>query len=465
MDKKDVQKMIHDKEPNEDEEHNKNIEDSFRDRVNKDTAQVGRKMVNFAKKIPKITNGIILVVTNPITWLILLIGGLILITQAGINTIGQSDYGNNCVRQSDSSGGSSGGAGKIGHNAKVHVTIPDAANHMQGEALARYLAKIVGEKIGIKDPSWIFAQICLESGISNPSTWNRAVASKNLTGINGGPDTKFSTWSEYASVWASTLVNDGAKHWKSLSDMNDFLSGKSLGKDCNYYCYKSPDSHWSSQAAEARAYLGMLQGWAKKYNGHGDKSAGNGSDGSTAHCDNVSVASTNNILKFAISIAWPDGQYKKSLVNGDSKGANVATKAYKAAMAAAGMDPQHYYASCDGFVATVIRNTVDGSYPWHATDNQLSYVKSHTSKYKKIPCKDVKGGDIIFAVTKSGAGDQHTFIWWKESKNVSASLGQRVGGIDHYSAHGCSGNLIAGADGHSYGQAFRFIGTPHPYKK
>lgn len=455
---------------NKQESSNKNFLSNFRKKHSKkrDNDNTSKRLKRIAKIASKLPPMIISIVTNPITWVASFLILFMFVILSGISVLGPSDYGRNCAtaEQTNNAAANAKDPGK----QKVTVTVDSSVDKLSGHDLAKALADAVAKAVKVKDPSWLYAQIMLESGNMSAS----AVASKNLTGINGGPSTSFSSWSDFASVWASTLASDGAANWQSLNDMNRMLSGSALGKECNYYCYKSPDSQYSTQAAEEAAYLKMLTSLAKGYNGSSTNTGGGSESGDTDHCTSDDPASTSNILKFAESIAYPENQQSKGNVTCSTYngcGADVAPDAYKKAHAQAeksGKDGfSEFYASCDRFVATVVKDTVDKSFPWGATGQQVDYLNK-SSKWKKIDCKNAQAGDVVEAVTQSGSGDNHAMIYGGGKTIVSASIAVgaegRVGTIHQGYGGGCSGSLMTNVDGHSYGQAFRYSGTPDPSK-
>lgn len=169
----------------------------------------------------------------------------------------------------------------------------------------------------------------------------------------------------------------------------------------------------------------------------------------------------------AISIAYPADQYNLSKVTGgDVMGMNNAPPAYKAAKAKAEKvpgssddtygSPGELYASCDRFVATVTKLTMDPQIPWGATQTQYAYLTQHTEKWKMYSKKsEAQPGDIW--VTK---GNGHIIMYVGKVKGVDsiahASFQDRVGAISNASY--LNENLVD-TGGRAYA-GFHFIGTP-----
>lgn len=145
----------------------------------------------------------------------------------------------------------------------------------------------------------------------------------------------------------------------------------------------------------------------------------------------ASAMDASGVVALAISIAYPTRA--PSVVRGDISGANIAPQAYKDAKAKAqqlgGADPMPgLYASCDRFVATVLKNTVDKDIPWGSSGTQSSYFKN-SSKWKPYNSKSqAKPGDVW--VTNGGG---HIIIYVGNVKGVDsiahASYHDRVGAI------------------------------------
>lgn len=146
---------------------------------------------------------------------------------------------------------------------------------------------------------------------------------------------------------------------------------------------------------------------------------------------------TSSVAKLAIDLAYPLNDNGDDVPAGDSYGKTNAPPKYKAAKAKAekktGPDGiPGLYASCDRFVATVIKNTVDPKIPWGSTTEQQTYL-SQSKKWKQYTKKkDAKPGDIF--VTKTNG---HVLIYVGKYKGkdliAHASYLDRVGGLDESS--------------------------------
>lgn len=139
------------------------------------------------------------------------------------------------------------------------------------------------------------------------------------------------------------------------------------------------------------------------------------SGGGGGNYDNSSIAA------LAISLAWPTREQSIAPGDGKSKAKPEYLKAKQDAMAKS-PDPQpNLYSSCDRFVATVLKLTVDPDIPWGNSDAQFAYL-SGSSKYEKITTKSaLRPGDVLSA-------NGHIMIFTGD-KIAAASYHERVGGL------------------------------------
>lgn len=170
----------------------------------------------------------------------------------------------------------------------------------------------------------------------------------------------------------------------------------------------------------AKKFLGYYKGGESIQTGGSCLMEDNGVDASSA-------------VKAAISMAYPTLK-ESNMKPGDPDGSQSAKQAYldgkKQAMEKTGQDGQaNLYASCDRFVATVMRLTgVDTKIPWGNTAAQYKYLKSSPQWQMYTSKSQAKPGDIW--VTK---GDGHIVIYLGQyqgkDSTASASYMQRVAGI------------------------------------
>lgn len=172
-------------------------------------------------------------------------------------------------------------------------------------------------------------------------------------------------------------------------------------------------------------------------------------------------------VALALSIAYPADQYNLSKVGpGDPFGMQNAPPAYKSAKIKAEQmpgssddtygSPGELYASCDRFVATVAKITMDPMLPWGATPEQFTYLNSHPEKWKRYNTKSQASPGDIWVTTSPG----HIIMYVGNVKGVDsiahASFQDRVGAVSPASY--LNENLVD-TGGRQYA-GFHFIGTP-----
>lgn len=158
-----------------------------------------------------------------------------------------------------------------------------------------------------------------------------------------------------------------------------------------------------------------------------------GSSGSTGGSCIMSASDvdTSNVVGLAISLSY--GTTAESKVSsGDAFGSSRAKQEYKDAKAKAMEISKEYmpslYASCDRFVATVIKLTLDPDIPWGSTIEQQTYL-SNSSKWQQYTKKsEAQPGDIF--ITKARG---HVVLYIGDYNGVDsiahASYLDRVAGI------------------------------------
>lgn len=172
-------------------------------------------------------------------------------------------------------------------------------------------------------------------------------------------------------------------------------------------------------------------------------------------------------VALALSIAYPADQYNLSKVaGGDPMGMRNAPEAYKSAKLKAEQmpgsvddtygSPGELYASCDRFVATVAKITMDPMLPWGATETQYAYLNSHPEKWQRYNNKSQAQPGDIWVTTTNG----HIILYVGNVNGVDsiahASFQSRVGAVSN--ANYLNENLVD-TGGRQYA-GFHFVGTP-----
>lgn len=176
---------------------------------------------------------------------------------------------------------------------------------------------------------------------------------------------------------------------------------------------------------------------------------------------------TSSVTQLAISLAWTREDRRSGDVGygvcadgsancGESFSKPAYIEAKKLAQEKTSADPDPgLLASCDRFVATVIRlSGIDEKFPWGATRQQLDYVES-SPDWSRISCQERKPGDVLVR-------DGHIMLYIGEVDGVdslasaSIAFSGRVGpGGKGRSAHiggvSCVGELFNADDAPTQG--------------
>ena len=149
--------------------------------------------------------------------------GLIEEAQVNLSNMGwlwdtNADYE---AESSSSSDGDDGSTNTSSSTSGKKITVNVDTNAGPGKPIARAIDKAVTKAIGLKS-GYVFAQIMAESG-GIDQAGAPAYSHKNLTGMHVGPSYAYSSWSAYASDYATTLYNDGVQNATSIPQFAQIL--------------------------------------------------------------------------------------------------------------------------------------------------------------------------------------------------------------------------------------------------
>ena len=489
---------------NNNNQDKKDTSKSFLDRLNGErnktsNSQKANKAINLGSSIVKLGGNIskvssiaLTLITNPVTWVLTGILLVFLASYSGVSILGQSDYGKNCASltqtTAETTGVSGGGGGpwteKGSTPYKTAIQVRDGLKQygLSGTGIAAVMGNMAQEsgfQIGANNSNGHGGgdggHGLIQWTDANRKAKLNAVAAhmgKSVDNIDVQlkmAETEMSEPSMFDSmVWKPNNV----KLMSSATNIDEatsrfYLSAMEAGQGQTH----DPDGSLPNRQKFAKeAYkvfdLSSIKGDESKLGGGGSGSDSNtqGSSGDSDHCtsDSNDPASTSDILKFALSLAWPHDQKERGNSHGSEDGKAEARPSYVAAKEKAmkaGGDAE-IYASCDRFVATVMRDTVDQKFPWGPVPTQDSYLRS-SSKWKKVSCQNAKGGDIM--VVNNGS-EQHIMVYGDKTFLVSASNGDRTATVDGRSDSCCTGDIVRNADDVGPATVFRFSGTPDPVK-
>ena len=139
----------------------------------------------------------------------------------------------------------------------------------------------------------------------------------------------------------------------------------------------------------------------------------------------------SSVAALARSIAWPTRAQSvvhcSTMVNcGKDRAPAAYIKAKQLAEEKGGKDwVKGLYASCDRFVATVLKNTVDPKVPWGNACGIHHYLQN-SPKWKPVSWSEAKPGDPI-----TSCSDHHVMIYLGGNQIADASFMSRVGAVQN----------------------------------
>lgn len=421
-------------------------------------AQKAAKAVKNVQKIAKGTStfaqAAITILSNPITWIgigILLFAGVLF---SGSQLLGKSDFAKNCDTSGDLSVSVDMPADEKGRADIVATWLTsNKFSFMGGKPMTKeQAAGIIGN---FKQESQISPTLVQTVSLRNPDYYKTCNNECVLGwGTVGGKAIGLMQWDGGRRVNLVKHAQSKGKQWYDVNIQLDFLRIEADGAEKASFTKNFANCKTAEQCAidfckdveragvpNMKTRTDYAASFLKVFTPGASVSGSSSGSVSSCSADSASVDMSDTV-KLAISMAYPTAEYSKSRVSGsDSYGKTNAKAEYKAAKAEAekngGADPMPgLYASCDRFVATILKATkADTGVPWGATDTQYNYFKS-SSKWKEVKCEDRKPGDVI--ITRANG---HIMLYLGQVKGqdslASASYLDRVGAVGPFG--GCSG--------------------------
>ncbi len=408
---------------------------------------------------------------DPLTWIIVGVAvALVAAFICGLSVIqlvGSNENITGCV------GGSSSSSGSQQQGVAATVTSGDTtktANSVAGWLMSASFSFLGNKSMSKNQAAAVIGNMMQESTlnpvISNPagavsaSTPNSALSSvsaavgidqwmgSRLSGLGELATQKGGSWSDinmqlaflqqeldgsYGPQLVSAGFSDSSASVEKLTDMfEEVYEGAGAG------------ANNSAREAFATSFLSSYTGGYTPVTGGGCLTAQTSGSGSSS------------VVQEAVLLSYPT-EAQGDVSGSDPYGDQIAKQEYKdaktAAMAKAGADGMPtLYASCDRFVATVIKLTEDPSVPWGDSNAQLQYYLANPTKWQAYTSKAAaKPGDVW--VTNG-----HTAIYIGQYNGVdsvaSASYLERVAGIG---SSGYWNANLTDSDGRSY-TGFHYIG-------
>lgn len=350
-------------------------------------------------------SAVVTLVSNPIFWLVT--AGILVITLvatsviAGTQVIGRNENSDGCVSTSSGSG----------VKAQASPDETATANSIAGWATSTSFAFLGNKPMTVNQIAGIIGNWSQESRLNPAIIQGGGTASSNsevkAMGSVGGRAVGLAQWdsgrrtklAEYAeskgSIWSDINTQlDYFKHELDGPEGANLIAGgfndqsKSAEDLTQIFMEKferAGDPHMENRTTAAKKFL-------ETYNG-----GYSGATGGSCLMAKGSV-NTSDAVQLAISMSLPTAEASK-VSPSDPHGVSLAKAEYKAGKARAqekgGKDPMpDLYASCDRFVATVVKNTTDPNIPWGSTSEQQSYLSSSPKWQKYTKKSEARPGDI-----------------------------------------------------------------------
>lgn len=443
--------------------------------MSKTFKNVANKVKNIASGITKLVNILISLFSSPVTWVIIALIFIYLLVQSGTNILGQSDYALNCSIGADMTAGTIQGTG--GDLDKKGSKVYNLTKEVY--VTARQLGLNPYEAAGLAANGYV-------EGGSTGELDRHEIGGGGGRGIFQFTSKTLNDYENFAAskhkapFSSAQLETEGIISIKKGTGTIKQFKANSIesGVRAAYLAYENnvpalwlPNSdnvvHAPRRIAAAKTIYKNFKDLQVKGATNGDYTTMN-ADGDSSSCQQT--GDTSSITSFAKSLVITNN-ISSANVSKDGNGWEQATDAYRQAYQKVGGPMSgtvgKLLASCDSFVATVMRNTVDKNFPWHATTQQQEYVKKN-KHYKKIKCGDQQPGDFAFGEDSPGGPVQHIFIIANKqaTEAYAASYHDHVAIDDKTSDYGsggrklggCSGVYLHGADGHDYGEIWRYVG-------
>lgn len=407
-----------------------------------------QKAAKTAKNVSAAASATASTLTNPLTWIILAIVAVFLILiVTGIPTAqvwGKNDNADGCYAIGQNSGKSKSG---LKHSENREENVQNVGTWLSSTSFGGrwgnkpLTTKMIAGMMGsFGQESGFNSHLTQEgSGLNDKMSNDEILALGNVYGKAIG----FAQWDGVRRTDLAKYAKANNSHWSDLGTQMDFLKEEMESANGNVLLDNGYTDDSKSVAELVTIFsskferpgvpnlprrIAFGEDFAKNFK-PGMKSSGSTSlSKSGGSCFlGGSSADMSGIVELAKSIAWdsnkPDEAKKIPVSPSDPDGVENAKPAYKEAKKKAeevgGKDThterpgaEALYASCDRFVATVVKNTVDPKVPWGATGQQAEYY-AQSSDWKDVTGKrsDLQPGDILIAGGPGGtAGHTAVFI-------------------------------------------------------
>lgn len=429
---------------------------------------------NKARKVAQATSTAVsataTAVTSPITWIAALVVALIIaLLVVGIPAAqvwGKNDNADGCYGISQNGGKSKSG---LKHSEDPKENVQNVGTWLSSTSFGGswgnkpFTTKMIAGLMGNFGQESGFNSELTQggSGLNSKMSNDEILAQGNVYGKALG----FAQWDGERRVRLVEFAKANNSHWSDLGTQMDFLKQELEGAEgANLLAGGFTDDSKSvaelvtifhdkferSGVPNMPRRISFGEDFVKDFK-PGMKASGSSSlshGGGSCFLGGDSAADMSGIVELAKSIAWDstkdEERVKIPVSPSDPDGVNNVKPAYREAKKKAeekgGKDThteragaESLYASCDRFVATVVKNTVDPKVPWGATGQQAEYYAG-SSDWKDVTGKrsDLQPGDILIAGGPGGAAG-HTAIFIGDHNGepsvAQASWSHEVGAI------------------------------------
>jgi hypothetical protein len=439
-----------------------------------ETAQKLQKAVktgqNVVSGIQSSFSAIMSTIVNPIFWIVVgVIAALILTIMTAVATVqvvGKNENAEGCIDASGSGGGSGVQA----------VASPDeiaTSNSVAGWMLSTNFAFLGNKPLTLNQAAGIIGNWSQESkmipGAVQPVVAPSSMSNAQLKALGSvsGRAAGLAQWDGARRLQLVKFAESKSGVWSDINIQLEFLKHEFNGWEGSNLISKGFNDQSKSVEDLTEVFLvaferagkphmenrhAAAKNFLENYNGGYSSSTG----GSCLMASGGGV-NTSDAVQLAISMSY-ENTAQSRVTPGDSYGTNLAKPEYKEAKkkaeAVGGKDPMStLYASCDRFVASVTKLTMDKDIPWGSTIQQGQYLQSSPKWQQYTKKSEAQPGDIWVTKTRG-----HIIMYIGDYKGkdsiAHASYLHRVAAID--SSTYLNESLVDTGGRAYYG--YRFIG-------
>lgn len=441
-----------------------------------DRARVAMERTSAAAgHVAKAGSALLAVVTNPITWITVIVLAMVLVVVSTFQVVGQNENADGCVS------GNGMVVGEIALEADGRANIASAHSVLGSWLMTTNFDFLGGKPMTKEQAASLIGNMRHESYLTpttSESGWASPTASNDEILAVGAVRLKavgLVQWDSDRRVAMVNYAKSKGRLWSDIvmqleylkTELESSYESKRLldrgfadpGKSVDELTKIFHDAFERSGAPAMDRRIAYANEFYTSYSGSGTATGGSCLGGSFDASD---------LVNLAVSIAYPHSQFSASRVppydrTGQSNAPAAYKEAKKAAMQVGGADGYlggNLLASCDRFVATVIKLSLDPDLPWGPTAQQLSYLNNSPKWQKYMTKGNEKPGDIWITnqTYAAGGGGGHIILYIGMVQGVDsiahASYMSRVGAIEPATY---LGNDLRDRRGKQYA-GFQFIG-------